>query len=216
MPRTLPPAPDWIDARFARPAMDCDGSTTGVPIRCGRVGDQHFVERVWLFAETNGTNMSQCVTAFEFRYPLLYRPLVEFMFAVPWDEKLRPGLDRRLQRRALAGILPEATRQRRDKGGPDQAVFDGLRHSAEWQSILTDAPRLVERGFVDPARWRHAVHQARFANVRPVSLFIQAAMLEWWLRHHDTRPRPDLRSDFEMPEDARDVGDSIDARGASR
>jgi hypothetical protein len=45
-----------------------------------------------------------------FRNPWLYLPLVEFMAAVPWTEKLRPNLDRPLQRSALHGILPEQTR----------------------------------------------------------------------------------------------------------
>jgi asparagine synthase (glutamine-hydrolysing) len=152
--------------------------------RLASVGEQQYSEGLWQVFAFAGQRWTQLTTAFELRHPLLYRPLVEFMHALPWEQKLRPGQDRLLQRRALAGILPEAIRTRSGKASADQAYFEGLRKSRAWISLLTDRPRIVERGYVDGVLWNDAVKLAQLGYVHQhgSASFVSAAALEFWLR----------------------------------
>jgi len=158
-----------------------------VPTRCRSVGGQYVWNRLWSVCLGAGTAGDQRAESFEFRSPLLYRPLVEFMFALPAEQMARPGQDRVLQRRALAGLLPEVVRLRRGKRGGEQAYFEGLRNSRAWTEMLTDRPRLVARGLVDAASWADAVAQARFGRTHRMPLFLNACAMEVWLRQIEGR-----------------------------
>ncbi len=129
---------------------------------------------------------------FEFRYPLMYRPLVEFLYALPWRQKLRPDGDRHLQRRAMHALLPAEVRDRVDKAVMTRPVLEGFRHSPAWFDLLTRQPQLIEHGLVDAARWQDAVRRARLGQIEGVSLFLAAAALEAWLQglraHRADRP----------------------------
>lgn len=64
----------------------------------------------------------------EARVPFLDHPLVEFSLALGNDHKIVGGDTKRVLRRAMKGVLPEAARERRDKLGfatPEQIWFRG-------------------------------------------------------------------------------------------
>lgn len=64
----------------------------------------------------------------EARVPFLDHPLVEFSLALGNDHKIVGGDTKRVLRRGMKGILPEAVRERRDKLGfatPEQIWFRG-------------------------------------------------------------------------------------------
>lgn len=64
----------------------------------------------------------------EARVPFLDHPLVEFSLALGNDHKIVGGDTKRVLRRGMKGILPEAVRERRDKLGfatPEQIWFQG-------------------------------------------------------------------------------------------
>ena len=103
----------WVHSRYFR-AMRSD-SWRGSALEGRTIGEQWFQENLYSLCAVI-SSLNQTPAAFEYRHPLLYRPLVEFMYAIPWEAKLRPGSDRYLQRRALQGVLPEKIRLRRDKG----------------------------------------------------------------------------------------------------
>jgi asparagine synthase (glutamine-hydrolysing) len=173
--------PPWIDPAYLRSMQLARRSLRQIAPRCPFVGQQYFAERIATTGyRAQGVN-EPVSSSFEYRYPLLYRPLVEFMAAIPWEQKIRPGQDRSLERRALQGILPEPIRQRKDKRGPDEAYFEGLR-IGRWPELLVDRPRIVERGYVDGRLWRQAVSRARYGCLPTIKHFIAAATLEVWLR----------------------------------
>jgi asparagine synthase (glutamine-hydrolysing) len=129
-------------------------------------------------------------TGVAFRNPLLYRPLADFMRAVPGELKMSPERDRHIQRRALDGILPAKTIARRDKGAPGQAYYQSLAASREWQERLTERPLIAERGYVDLQRWRAAVRDACLGRTDSFRHFLTAACIEIWLQQLATL-RPD-------------------------
>jgi len=171
--------PPWIHPRYLRrQGLNKRARFQAAP-RCRSPGQQYFVELIWRSGFSPADDRDQ---PFAFRYPLFYRPLVEFMLAIPWEQKIRPGLDRHLQRRALKGILPEPIRQRLDKRGPAEAETAGLRNGSPWTELLLNRPHVVERGYVDANLWREAVNRARFGGIASMRHFLATATLEVWLR----------------------------------
>lgn len=184
----IPAVAPWFSAKYHK-RMNLDGrDRRRHGPRGGSTSEQGFLEQIWP-TMLMGTGCHQTVTSFEYRYPLLYRPLVEFMFAIPADQRVRPGEDRSLQRRALAGILPERVRTRRGKMGPQQLYHDGLQNSPEWINALTDRPRVVERGYVDAQLWQQAVEQMTVGRTHGLLHFLGTATLEVWLRQIESLPR---------------------------
>lgn len=153
-----------------------------------RLGDEYYWNRIAEGALITSTGQYRASASYAHRNPLLYLPLVSFMGTLPWPEKMDPGADRELQRRALRGILPERTRLRRGKRGPVEAIFGGLESSRAWVELLTRRSALVERGYADPAGWREAVNRARAGGGTSVAAFLQACALEAWFATLDRAP----------------------------
>jgi asparagine synthase (glutamine-hydrolysing) len=62
----------------------------------------------------------------ELRHPFFDVRLVELCLAMPDGQKMRNGWTRSIQRRALAGIVPDEILRRTDKGRMNDALFVGL------------------------------------------------------------------------------------------
>lgn len=123
----------------------------------------------------------------ELRSPLLYQPLVEFSFAIPFEQKLRPGEVRSLMRRALRNDLPEKVLHRPGKGEISEAMHKGLlRESSRVDSLLAD-PLVCSLGYVDRDRLRSAVSLAKHGAKLNVGALLKTISLEVWLesfQHH--------------------------------
>lgn len=140
------------------------------------------------------TNLMQCVGWFgsgyrenahtsskiEMRYPYTYRPLVEFLLSVPFEQMCNEKFTRILHRQAIEGWVPEPVRRRVSKKGPMEAILIGFR--AEWPrlKLLIHSSRAVERGYVlrkqledEARRWLHGQVQ---------SDLLRFFALEMWLR----------------------------------
>jgi asparagine synthase (glutamine-hydrolysing) len=182
-----PALPEWIRPGYARsmelPRRSRRRFVTGLTF-----GGEYFWERVSEGASITAAGQYRSPATYAHRNPLLYLPLVEFIAGVPWAENVRPDEDRVLQRRALRGILPERTRLRRGKRGPTQAIFSGLESGRAWLDLLTTRSALVERGYVDPQRWREMIQKARGGWSSPTSALMSACALEAWFATLDRAP----------------------------
>ena len=79
--------------------------------------------------------------------PFFDHRLVEFMFRVPGDMKIRNGVTKILLRKAMKGVLPEETRTRVAKMGwnaPAHLWFSGT--GLEWVRDLVSSARFRQRG----------------------------------------------------------------------
>jgi asparagine synthase (glutamine-hydrolysing) len=174
--------PPWIAPRFAHDKHVRERMRRAQAPRCAAPGDQYFAESLHAIGMMSGTNRDVLARSFAFRHPLLYRPLVEFAFAIPWEQRTRPDESRSVQRRAMAGILPEAVRLREGKRGAQHAYFEGLRTASAWLGMLRERPQLVERGYAGVKTWNEAVERARFGRTHSMRHLLAAAALESWLR----------------------------------
>lgn len=190
-------APPWLDPAFARRTHarerwfgSMDGG--GYDSRASQ-----WAYRLVMDAIAHVASCYHCDwTRIDVTYPYLHRPLVEFLLSIPSDQKLRPGEMRSIQRRALAGILPELVRTRRSKTSHGEAVCRAI--AREWPRLraFTERLQIVERGYVDAARFREELARARYGISDHIQPLCKALVLEAWLRadRRDWAPRTQRRS----------------------
>jgi asparagine synthase (glutamine-hydrolysing) len=120
--------------------------------------------------------------AIDVAYPFLDRALVEFLLAVPANQLVRPNESRSLQRRALGGLIPEKTRTRRSKRGPDEALCRALNREWERISQITKDLAISAHGYVDSRLFQDALVRARHGVIDGLQPLMRALALEFWLR----------------------------------
>lgn len=118
----------------------------------------------------------------EISHPYLHRPLVEFLLAIPVEQKLRPGETRSLMRRALRDVLPEQIVRRRGKQGPAEALCRAL--AREWPRLqpLFARAKVCERGYVKTQELHEALSRARHGTEPRIFSLLMTISLELWLR----------------------------------
>jgi asparagine synthase (glutamine-hydrolysing) len=120
---------------------------------------------------------------YEKRYPYLDRDLVEFLFAVPREQLLRPGRRRSLMRRALAGVVPEEVLNRKRKAFAAHRTF--VQVSAQFDVLLETLEPMIlaSLGIVEPAAFRRELERARIGlEIQPIAL-LRTIGMEAWLRN---------------------------------
>ena len=117
----------------------------------------------------------------EKRYPCLDRDLLEFVYAIPREQLLRPGQRRSLMRRALIGIVPYEILNRKRKAfvtrGPRVAV------SSEWDLLVQMTQHMVTGSLriVDPKLFREALEDSRHNAKAQIMPLMRTAVIEQWL-----------------------------------
>ncbi len=120
------------------------------------------------------------------RFPYLDPALVAFTGRLPARYKVR-GTDKRyLFKRAMAGILPEATIRKKKQGfGLPTAVW--LRHDPAFQALVRDVlfdQRARERGWFEPAFIEKLIAEHIAGSWDYSSEIWRLLVLELWLRKH--------------------------------
>jgi len=123
----------------------------------------------------------------EVSHPYLHRPLVEFLQAIPHEQRVRPGETRSLMRRALRDLLPEKILRRRSKKGPDDALLRAL--AREWPRLqpIFESARACARGYMNAEALQVALKRARHGCESYSFAMIQTISLEFWLRALERR-----------------------------
>jgi asparagine synthase (glutamine-hydrolysing) len=119
----------------------------------------------------------------EKRYPYLDRGLLEFIYAVPREQLVRPGQRRSLMRRALAGVVPEELLNRKRKAFVARGPMASI--SSEWPSLLQFSKRMLASsvGITDSAKFIEALQKARHGEEVPVVALMRTLAVELWLRN---------------------------------
>ena len=117
---------------------------------------------------------------YETRYPYLDRTLLEFIFAIPRDQLLRPGQRRSLMRRALVGIVPDKLLNRRRKAfvyrSPRAAI------TSEWRRLKNQPLLASSLGVIKIPELNAALEGTRGPQTVPVVPLLRALAFETWLR----------------------------------
>jgi asparagine synthase (glutamine-hydrolysing) len=173
--------PSWLSPAFARRADVRERAERAYVPAMPSVADRAFFELVLRCANVSSTHESERDDGAQFRHPLLSPRLVRYIASTPWSEKAHPTIDRLLQRRAYADVLPRDIALRKSKARPDELFFAGLAASRETYELLSHRPQIVERGYVDRDGWSRALSLARVGQVDGIRWLLSAAALEIWL-----------------------------------
>lgn len=119
---------------------------------------------------------------YEKRYPYLDRDLLEFLFAIPREQLVRPGERRSLMRRALVGIVPAEILQRRRKAYMARTPLAAI--SQDWESFAALSTNMVavSLGIVDARSFTETLDRARQGKEVPIVSLMRTLDLEIWLR----------------------------------
>jgi asparagine synthase (glutamine-hydrolysing) len=119
--------------------------------------------------------------AYEKRYPYLDRGLLEFMYAIPREQLVRPSQRRSLMRRALVGIVPDELLNRKRKAYVARTPLTAI--SSDWTHLAEMTQHMVSSsiGVVEAKRFLEALHKARHGQEVSVVALMRTAAIESWL-----------------------------------
>lgn len=137
----------------------------------------------------------------DMRFPFFYRPLVEFMLGLPWEEKISPWQDRIIQRRALRGILPEEVRTRVSKAHAAPVRTMALRDHWDQVQPYTKGEKLAALDIVNSQEFKEACMRWRHGMRQVDEVFLPPALLaEAWLQSSLPKIRETARNHKQLQE----------------
>ena len=175
--------PRWLDAQFAsrmhmRERMLITKDIYGCRRPSSRDQAIGFISVVRGFA----TGYRREIAGVEVSFPFTHLPLVEFLQAIPFDQRVRPGEARSLMRRSLRTLLPRKVVARKGKGRPGGAISRAF--VREWATIseLFEDSRVCARGYVDPTALHQEIERICHGSGAHSVPLVKAIVLEVWLR----------------------------------
>jgi asparagine synthase (glutamine-hydrolysing) len=181
VPEYRRPSP-WLDPGFVRRNRD---AAYGYPTRLKLFGPLpsfqeniatlHFMRRHLASAGLSSE------PHYEKRYPYLDRDLLEFLYAVPREQMVRPGQRRSLMRRALVGIVPEEILNRKRKAYV--ARRPSLEITTDWKDFRRKRPQLTSGllGMVNAEELACALEQVRHGQDAHIVPLFRTLLIEIWL-----------------------------------
>jgi len=119
----------------------------------------------------------------EKRYPYLDRSLLEFMYAVPRHQLVRPGQRRSLMRRALKDIVPAEILERKRKAYVVRGPLTALQAAGDQVKALLDDPLVVKYGYIDPLHLSESMERIiNGSEVKEWVLLMKTVVFELWLK----------------------------------
>ena len=180
--------PPWFDKEFVakmnmRERYLVSGNGLDFPLPSARDQAMGFLTAMKIIAK-NSYRARGCI---ETSHPFLHRPLVEFLQAIPFEQRVRPGETRSLMRRSLKGLLPDTVLNRRGKRGPKEALYRAVMR--QWPTLrpIFDDPLVCARGYMDAAQLRTALERVRHGCELNAFPILQTISLEFWLRALENR-----------------------------
>jgi asparagine synthase (glutamine-hydrolysing) len=119
----------------------------------------------------------------ERRYPYLDRDLLEYLYAVPREQIVRPNERRSLMRRALVGIVPPEILGRRRKAFIARAPLTSIRNELPQLLEGTKNMTLSRAGIVDADAFRASLAKVEEGGDLPIVSMLRTLLIEAWLTH---------------------------------
>ncbi|GCD84100.1 asparagine synthetase B [Parageobacillus thermoglucosidasius] len=120
----------------------------------------------------------------ETRYPFLDVRLVEFLFKIPIEQKIKDAATKVLLRKAMRGIVPDEILGQHGKAATNMLIFQGLKY--EWNKIspLLRKPILAELGLIDGKHFYEQIERYRHGVLNRGMDYFSSLILELWIRDH--------------------------------
>jgi len=178
----------WLTAQFiARHRDVLSGFEKRVSPFLGLPSFQINLSTLEVLRRQFGTKGLSKDPAHERRYPFLDRDLLEFAYAIPREQLVRPGYRRALMRQALTGIVPSQVLERRRKAYANRGARVAISH--EWDRVLPLAHNMAigRLGIVEEHPFREALEAVQTSEDVSLIRLLRTILVEVWLRnalHH--------------------------------
>lgn len=118
---------------------------------------------------------------YEKRYPYLDLDLLQFMFAIPREQLVRPGQRRSLMRRALAGIVPDEILNRKRKAFVSKSPIAAI--ATEWASLAAMNQGMMSDslGIIDGRVFVQVLEAAKQGQEVAMVTLLRTMAIEEWL-----------------------------------
>jgi asparagine synthase (glutamine-hydrolysing) len=120
----------------------------------------------------------------ESRVPFLDHELVEFIFKLPIDQKIKRGWNRYVYRQAMKGKMPEVNRTRRSKIGFTNPEGAWTRQRAARIREIFSSETLSSRGIFDSGRLVHELDAWLAGKPGDGLVFWRVLVSELWMRRY--------------------------------
>jgi asparagine synthase (glutamine-hydrolysing) len=182
VPKYRRPAP-WLQSSFVKRHR---AALTGYPSRTKLLGPlpsfQDNVSTLDALRRQLTCTPLPFAPPFEKRYPYLDRDLLEFMFAIPREQLVRPTQRRSLMRRALVGIVPNEILNRKTKAFVARSLIVDISNDWAHFTKMTQSMLSSSLGIVDAERVSEALQKVRRGKEVPMVTLRRTLFLESWLK----------------------------------
>jgi asparagine synthase (glutamine-hydrolysing) len=116
-------------------------------------------------------------------YPYLDRDLLEYLYAIPREQIVRPGQRRSLMRRALTGLVPDELLNRKRKAFVTRSTMIAVCSAS---SVLAGAGQSMvagSLGILDPTVFTQELNKVRSGRDLPIAPIMRTMEIEFWLRY---------------------------------
>jgi asparagine synthase (glutamine-hydrolysing) len=120
----------------------------------------------------------------ESRVPFLDHELVEFIFSLPIDQKIKGGWNRAVYRNAMKGRMPEKNRLRRSKIGFTNPDITWMKEKAREIRAIFSSPELAARDLYNPAQLVTAWDEYLAGRPGDGLIFWRVLVTELWMRRY--------------------------------
>lgn len=119
----------------------------------------------------------------ESRVPFLDYRLVEYVYSLPDEQKIRNGQTKWVMRQALKGILPEKIRNRQDKIGfaTPEEIWMREKLGEEMKKVF-QSEKFHSRGYFEPGKTLEMFEKYLKGEINNFQLFWRLYCLEIWFR----------------------------------
>ena len=201
---------DFYDRRFVS-RMQMRNRMHGIPNAfgfrrpSGRIQAEHFLR----VSRELSAGLWREFGNIEISYPITHRPLVEFLQAIPFEQRVRPGQTRSLLRRSLSTLLPQEIAGRKGKTLNTDAVVRAFARERNRLYRLLDDGRGSQLGYLNGPAILAALDRAGVGSDLSSLSITYAISLELWLRALESRrqtiaeppnsrPTPEARKLYEV------------------
>ncbi|MBV8444694.1 MAG: asparagine synthase (glutamine-hydrolyzing) [Candidatus Dormibacteraeota bacterium] len=181
----LPLAPRRLEMRPL--LLSSNGHAAAAHYEASRNLNRRLADDVTAFSTPNllrYEDKNSMAFSIEARVPFLDHELVEFIFGLPIDQKIKGGWNRAVYRNAMRGRIPEKNRRRRKKIGFSNPEYVWMRARSRGFSDVFESSTFAERGLYDV----HKVKDAFAAWLRGAPgdglIFWRILVCELWMRRY--------------------------------
>jgi asparagine synthase (glutamine-hydrolysing) len=180
-PRRKQPAP-WLDRGFVRRNRAAlRGYERRLRVLGPRPSFQDNLATLDGLRRQLGCAATNPCAIYETRYPYLDRDLLEFLFAIPREQLVRPGQRRSLMRRALRGIVPPEVLERKRKAFVSRSPLAAI--GAHWAEFagLTHSTAETCHGILDAGLFRDTMEKACRGQEVSLPTALRTLGIQAWL-----------------------------------